>query len=288
MSDDQEKAYGVSPTSMATIKAEIAKYIGVENSKRQQILSIIDEFFGAKNSGGRVEKFGEFGLLLAGGTINSIYSGRLVNDLDFYMKDLDKKSEIVAYFTEVFGEPKYESDNAITFWRKSGKKKYEVQLITRFSGTPQEILNTFDFTIVQGCYDFSEKKFVLSENFLIDIASRTLRYTTSSHYPICAFIRTKKYQDRGYHLTNSCRLAISLAINQLDLSTYRNLRDQLIGIDTCFLKGFLETLDDDKELTDQERMEFIETCCTLIDNHISESFGIASDGDGEPDFDGEI
>ena len=278
---EEVKQYGVGKTSFSEIKRELGRYLGVENSKREQVIALVNDFFGVKNSDGRLKKLGELGLLLAGGAINSIYSGRKVNDLDFYIKDTEYLADAKAYFTETLGEPVQESPNAITYKRTSGKNKYEVQLITRFSGTPRQILDTFDFTIVQGCYDFSTQSFVLDDKFLPDIAARVLRYTSSSHYPICALIRTKKYQDRGYHFTNSCRLAISFAINRLDLTTYKNLKEQLLGIDTTFLRGFLETLDDDQELSDQERMEFIEVCCTMIDNQVTKIFGLTNDGDSE-------
>jgi hypothetical protein len=65
------------------------------------------------------------------------------------------------------------------------------------------------------------------------------------------------------------------------LTTYKNLKEQLLGIDTTFLRGFLETLDDDQELSDQERIEFIELCCTLIDNQVTKIFGLTNDGDSE-------
>jgi len=263
------------------LKDYIQKYVGVENAKKQQVLRLLNDFFGVSGSNDRPQKFADFGMILAGGTINSIYSGRPVNDLDFYLRDMNQWQAVVDYCAEIFGKCKYETDNAITFERKVGKKKFEVQIIKRFSGTPREILDTFDFTIVQGCYDFLTEQFVLDDNFLPHIAQRVLKFTSTSHYPICALIRTRKYQDRGYFIPNSTLLAISFAINRLDLSTYKELKDQLLGIDTMFLCKFLETLDDNETLTDSDRAEFIDMCCTLIDNAVSEIFN--ESGDGESD-----
>jgi hypothetical protein len=258
--------------SLSDIAKNLEKYKSVENANRYKVLSAVDEFFGVKESANRYEKFGELGLMLAGGTINSIYSGRSINDLDFYLRDETKLQDAIAYMESVFGKPVYKSDNALTYKRASGKNEYEVQLITRFYGTPEEILNTFDFTIVQGCYDFQTESFVLDENFLTDIAKRVLRYSNNSRYPLCALIRTKKYKDRGYVLPNSTIIAIAFALNRVDMTSYKGIKDQLLGVDTMFLVNFLESLDAECELDDAKKMEFVEHCCTLIDNQIAESF----------------
>jgi hypothetical protein len=258
--------------SFAEIAKNLEMYKGVDNANRYKVRSAVDEFFGVKESFGRYKKFAELGLMLAGGTINSIYSGRRINDLDFYIRDETKLEDAIAYMESVFGKPVYKSDNALTYKRVSGKNKYEVQLITRFYGTPEEILNTFDFTIVQGCYDFQTESFVLAENFLTDIAKRVLRYSNNSRYPLCALIRTKKYQARGYVLPNSTIIAIAFALNRVDMSTYKAIKEQLLGVDTIFLLNFLETLDAEGELDDTKKMQFVEQCCTLIDNQIAESF----------------
>jgi hypothetical protein len=258
--------------SFSEIAKNLEKYKGVDNATRFKVLRAVDEFFGVKESFNRYNKFAELGLMLAGGTINSIYSGRKINDLDFYLRDESKLKAATEYMEAVFGKAVYASDNALTYKRVSGKNKYEVQLITRFYGTPEEILNTFDFTIVQGCYDFQTESFVLAENFLPDIAKRVLRYSNNSRFPLCALIRTKKYQDRGYSLPNSTIISIAFALNRVDMSTYKGIKEQLLGVDTMFLVNFLESLDAEVELDDAKKMEFVERCCTLIDNKIAESF----------------
>jgi hypothetical protein len=89
---------------------------------------------------------------------------------------------------------------------------------------------------------------------------------------LCALIRTKKYQARGYVLPNSTIIAIAFALNRVDMSTYKAIKEQLLGVDTIFLSNFLETLDAEGELDDAKKMEFIEQCCTVIDNQIAKSF----------------
>ena len=187
------------------------------------------------------KRLGELGCMLSGGAINSIITGMRVNDLDFYIKDASKIAEATAFLADHFKEIPYKSTNAITFKRKSSKgpKKWTAQLITRFAGTCEEILDTFDFTITQGVYDFSTGQFVFGARFLQDISARKLVYLGKSRFPICAMYRTKKYQERGYTVPGSTIMHIALSIVRLDIKTYRDLKDQLMGIDTLYLQGLL-------------------------------------------------
>ena len=196
--------------------------------------------------------------MLAGGTINSIFSSRKVNDLDFYFKKLDndqlmfliKDLEEIYNYKVVCTTP-----NAVTLTRKGNKDViYEIQLITRFVGEPKVILDTFDFTIVQGIFDFEIDDFVLGERFLIDIAKRKLEFTNTSRYPICALYRTEKYKERGYTLSGGNIVAISLAINALKFETYGDLKDQLLGIDTSMVNEITEEFDETKKFELNEFM----------------------------------
>jgi hypothetical protein len=196
--------------------------------------------------------FTKYKVMLAGGTINSIFSARKVNDLDLYLKEDDEeKTKAYALVKELEDTYKYKvvhtSPNAITLRRKGFKDAvYEIQIITRFVGEPQFILDTFDFTIVKALFDFENYEFVMDDRFLIDIAQRKLQYTGSSQYPICALYRTKKYQERGYTLSGANIVAISMAIHGLKIKTYGDLKDQLMGIDTSMFEEITKDFDDSK------------------------------------------
>lgn len=190
-----------------------------------------------------VAEMGRLGLVLSGGAINCVFANDPIKDLDFYMKDPSKKSEVIEFLAKYFPSEHWVSGNAFTMKRHSvaSRKKWTVQLITRFHGTPQDILDTFDFTITQGLYDFETKQFVFGDRFLQDIASRTLIYLGKSHFPICAMYRTKKYQDRGYKLPGATIMHIALSIVRLEIKTYKQLKEQLMGVDTQYLAGLLNS-----------------------------------------------
>lgn len=197
-----------------------------------------------------VKELGRLGLMLAGGAVTSIFSGSKVNDLDFYIKDAKRIDEATAFLSIWFPEPPYVSDNAITFKRKSkkGPKVWTVQLIKRFTGGPTDIFSTFDFTITQGLFDFENECFVFGERFLQDIATRKLTYLGGSRYPICALWRTQKYQARGYSIPGSTIMHIALSIVRLEIKTYKDLKEQLLGVDTVYLQELLSQAKYDQAL----------------------------------------
>lgn len=204
-------------------------------------------------------------IIICGGAITSTFTGMPIKDLDFYVSDPDKLPLAKAFIEKYFPEASvFRSINALTWTRYGGqtkRRKYQVQLITKFTGPPQKIFDDFDFTVVQGCYDFANDCFVLGDRFLTDIASRKIVFCGKSHYPICAMYRTLKYQRKGFSLPGTTVIHIALAIARLEIKTYKELKEQLFGIDTMFMQQFLENRDDEtpvdyaefiKEVFDQE------------------------------------
>ena len=200
----------------------------------------------------------ENGIILCGGAITSAFSGMPIKDLDFYVEEPTKLQAAIDFIERYFPkESLYKSINANT-WTRSGKgrKKYRVQLITKFMGPPEKIFDDFDFTVVQGCYRFESGNFVLGERFLPDIARKVIVFCGKSHYPICAMYRTLKYQRKGYKLLGTTVIHIALAIARLQITTYRELKEQLFGIDTLFMSRFLEDRQDELPY---DHAEFIHT-----------------------------
>lgn len=228
--------------------------------EEKRIKELVGDWLGVRSADTEEQKelpmnaLQRFGAMLAGGTINSIFSGRRINDLDFYVKD----KEMIAPFVEWIESRKFkkvhETENAVTFVKPSKYRNIEVQIIKRFAGTPIEILETFDFTIVQGLYDFEQMKFEFTDNFFKHIAQRKLVFTNTSRYPIAALYRTKKYQERGYTMSGATVVQLSLAIHALKIETYADLKDQLMGIDTAMLEEITKGIDGTKKF---ECKEFI-------------------------------
>jgi hypothetical protein len=217
-------------------------------------------------------------IVLCGGTITSLFTNAHINDLDFYMKDPSLHKECRDFFKARFPDYEHLSTNAYTFSRKSPKsnKRWTAQLIIRFTGEPSEIFDWFDFTITHGAYDFENKEFVFGDRFFPDIAKRRLVYSGYSKYPICAMYRTKKYTERGYELPGATVMHIALSIVQLKIENYKQLKDQLMGIDTIYLQRLLEAKDPDAPV---EYGEFIYEAFQLIDQITGETKAEEDDHD---------
>ena len=200
-------------------------------------------------------ELGKYGAMLAGGAINSVFSGRTINDLDFYFPTKEDCEKAEDYLKSMEFKVAFQTDNAVSLVKFTKKKVCRVQIITRFTGTPTEILETFDFTCVQALYDFAKGEFVMKPRFLPDVAKRQLVYTRTSQFPICALYRTKKYQERGYSISGANIVALSLAVHSLKFETYGDLKAQLMGIDTALLNEISKGYDDSKKFELSEFME---------------------------------
>lgn len=222
--------------------------------EKYDVLQAVRRFFGFAGKTGtpeewllREEGFGKLlidlaGLrvILCGGTITSVFTGSKINDLDFYVEDAAAIPEVEALFFKYFPVKTFTSQNAMTFQRESPGRAYNIQLITRFTGSPAQIFKSFDFTVCQGAYKFCEQRFELAERFLADNAKKRLVFCGHSHYPICALYRTLKYRKKGYTVPGSTLMHIALAIVQLDIKSYKQLKEQLMGVDTMYLQGLLQ------------------------------------------------
>lgn len=185
------------------------------------------------------QQLSDLGICLCGGAITSIFTGEKISDLDFYVKDSKNLHNAARFLEHWFREPPFVSLNASNFKRKHQQRVYNVQLIHRFTGEPQDIFEWFDFTVCMCAYDFQKKSFAFDPRFLGDIASKRLVYGGKSMYPICAMYRTLKYQKKGFKLPGSTVMHIALSVVRLKIDTYRDLKEQLMGIDTSYLQGFL-------------------------------------------------
>lgn len=160
---------------------------------------------------------------IGGGAIYSLFNNEEPKDIDFFITDQSLVNEIRVYFflyitaRDVNAVEKrikisnYRNnrlvltDNAISI----GK----FQIITKWVGEPEEVVNEFDFAhnmfyVYKGEIDtFSQWDF-LEDN--------TLRYNEKRARDICGtIIRTKKFVERGFKLTNKEMAKMLLKLNEV-------------------------------------------------------------------------
>lgn len=226
-------------------------------------------------------------VFLAGGAIHSIITNDVVNDYDIYFtnvkalnaymkflerkyddfvwdpryiyrKDGDKTGKVQSFLTFeeredlVFqgvnnvayienSDDFYSSENAITF--PDG-----YQVIFRFVGEPETIVNNFDFAHCTG-YIKLEKDIDAPVNFVLpELMKKTILgkqlVVQGTKYPLDSLVRMKKYISRGYTIDAVETMKLAFAVNKLDLNDMIVLRDQMIGIDAHYLRKMVSMIDD--------------------------------------------
>lgn len=228
--------------------------------------------------------FEELGVMLCGGSILSLFTESRISDLDFYVKDPNNLAMFQDFLHSRFHDhekPPFQSINAITYKRRAKNRVYTVQLITKFTGEPNDIFQYFDFTITNCAYDFKAQSFAFGPRFFADLGKRVLVYAGKSQYPICALHRINKYIEKGFRAPGSTLMHIALSIVQLNITNYRQLKEQLMGIDTSYLTNLLESKDPDVPVNYGEFIEEALNAINLIQTSISPE-------DGVDDYQGDI
>lgn len=149
--------------------------------------------------------------VIAGGYLRSIIRNEVVNDIDIFT---DKKESAELLANKLSEKTKqYVTDNAISL-TVQGKS---VQIIHRWLfNSPEEIINHFDFTVVQAAiflYDKSGKELhpddnrfewqgLVGDTFYQDLAAKRLVYTNPADAePGSSLLRLLKYKGKGYNPT---------------------------------------------------------------------------------------
>lgn len=135
-------------------------------------------------------------------------------------------------------KPKYRpifmSQNAITLSDK-------IQLIIRFSGTPEIIHTNFDFVHATCWYEYHKNLLVLPQEALECMLARTLIYR-GSLYPVASIFRAKKFIERGWRISAGQLLKVMWQLNEINLRDMVVLREQLTGVDQAYMYQLIEAL----------------------------------------------
>ena len=197
--------------------------------------------------------------VLAGGAITSIFSDRPINDFDIYSRDKKDLDAVVGFFENTDAELEMETDFARTY--KFAGNIYQVIHMEDLMGDADSIFDSFDFTVCMGSYKFKTDEFYFDDNFFKHLAQKRIVFNNRTPFPIASLVRTKKYMSRGFTMSNVETFKLALAINKLDLSNYKTLRHQLMGMDASILKPMLDSLaaceDADQEMFLEKVNEYL-------------------------------
>lgn len=168
---------------------------------------------------------------IAGGAITSVFCNKKINDYDVFFRDEQSFLAVKNDFHK-FRNSYVETNNACTY-KDLGYTGTTIQLIklpSSFKPKPEDIFNEFDFTICCGLFDFAEMKLTLHRDFLKHLAQRKLVFNETHKFPISSFLRTKKFQERGFELDNYNLFKILLKIGSLNIQTNAEAARQFQGM----------------------------------------------------------
>lgn len=146
--------------------------------------------------------------------------------------------------------PVFLSDNAITLAN-------DVQIIIRFYGPADEIHKNYDFIHCTCFWDSDTNHLELPRDALESLITKELRYS-GSLYPLCSIIRTRKFIKRNWHINAGQYLKMCLQLNELDLTDYEVLKEQLTGVDIAYFVEVLECIKDKKDINATYLIEIID------------------------------
>lgn len=132
----------------------------------------------------------------------------------------------------------------------------DLQIVTRFTGTAEEIHKNYDFVHATN-YFTMEDGLVCNEKALMSLLTKTLYYQ-GSLYPLTSIIRMKKFILRKWQINAGEILKIIFQISKLDLENIDVLEEQLIGVDVAYFAKLISTLRGGQGLTEEFLREEIE------------------------------
>lgn len=252
-------------------------------------------------------------IIVTGGSIPSMFLNEPINDYDIYIDDADVCVDLIKYYMKKHLKSKdriikregegggveiFISSDGILKLKPVGKKEYQliyvtsnaitlsdnVQIVTRFTGNPEEIHKNYDFIHATNYWTF-KTGLVTNIRALESLLTKELRYQ-GSKFPLCSIIRTRKFVRRKWTINAGQYLKMALQLNELDLLDVKVLEEQLIGVDIAYfshLIGILKAHQDENADKMLDTSWLIEAIDRVFDAEIiTETDG--EDGDGELQF----
>lgn len=154
----------------------------------------------------------------------------------------DKSKELGKY------HPIFVSENAMTL-------SNDIQLVFRFTGTPDEIHSTYDYVHCTNYWTSWDRKITTNQQALESLLAKELVYM-NSNYPICAMIRLRKFIRRGWTINAGQMFKIAYVISNLDLDDPAVLKDQLTGVDVAYFNQLLTILNEKRKKDEDFTLTF--------------------------------
>ncbi len=219
-------------------KEEIKRNHNLYEFQRKKLYNILGEEL--------VNIFKETKVIVAGGSINSIFTNREINDIDVYFRDDISLANVIDYIWEDYGI--LCATNKAVLLRCDSDENKLVQLISyKKYKDAKDIFNSFDFICCMGAFDFKTETFIFDERFFMDNSQNILRFNSNTDYPLMSMIRVDKYKHKGYSISKSEFIRILLTCMNKKINTLDELKEQvggMYGLDLTKLYEGVKTKED--------------------------------------------
>ena len=171
----------------------------------------------------------KYDVIIAGGSIRSIFCNDEINDFDIYVKSQDN---LIKLLKELYDNCfMLCHTNKATLFKTKDDDELMLQVIhLSYFSSPHKVFRMFDFTACMGAYDFKNEQFELSDGFLADNASRILNFNSATAFPLVSALRVDKYRDKGYTISKASYLRVILKCMSLDIKSWDELKEHLGGM----------------------------------------------------------
>lgn len=175
----------------------------------------------------------EANAIIAGGALLSAFTQEPINDVDVYFKSKEDLTKAFVQLTKDW-DSVYLSHTSRSITLKDRDTDTIVQLIHfDFFDNAETIFKAFDFTVCMAAIELAEgiaPTLVMSDRFIVDVASKTLRFNNGTRYPYASLLRVRKYKERGYKIGKGNMLAIAVACSQQPINSWDDAQEQFGGL----------------------------------------------------------
>ena len=173
--------------------------------------------------------------IIAGGCFKSAFTGDKPHDIDMFFRNQADFHATVVYFKQKEDEYSigYSNKNVESFIHK--RTDTRIECIKKIFGSPEQIIDQFDFTITKFAYEIEaippedeedswsyESRIVYHPFFFEHLIMKRLVVDENMPYPISTLNRTYKYARSGYFPCRETKLKIIKAIQSLENSIGEN------------------------------------------------------------------
>lgn len=167
---------------------------------------------------------------IAGGCFKNIFNNEKIKDIDMFFETEGEFKRAVKYFKELLKErpndymKSYENKKVWSIFSK--KDNIRIELIKSVFGSPEVIIENFDFSITKFAYyrnyenidedDYlAQFEVIYHEDYFEHLQMKRLVLDDEIPFPISTFNRSYKYNSYGYNLCKESKIKLIEAIRDL-------------------------------------------------------------------------